>query len=144
MTDFMDNVQLNDYLQYALALVFVLALIGLLAALAKRLGMGGATPRRRGRDRRLSVTEALALDGKRKLMLVRRDGVEHLIIVGPNSETVVEAGITTAGADFASAARSAAGRDLQDRTGPRTPSPADRIGLQRPRPAAGRDSETPE
>lgn len=144
MTDFMDNVQLNDYLQYALALVFVLALIGLLAALARRLGMGGATPRRRGRDRRLSVSEALALDGKRKLMLVRRDGVEHLIIVGPTSETVVEAGIAAADADFATAARSAAGRDLQDRTSPRAPSPAERIGLQRPRPDASRNSETPE
>lgn len=111
MTDFMDNLQLDDYMRYALALVFVLALIGLLAALARRLGMGGATPRRRGRDRRLAVSEALSLDGKRKLMLVRRDGVEHLVIVGPSSETVVEAGIAAPEVDFAARARSAARSD---------------------------------
>lgn len=172
MTDFMDNLQLDDYMRYALALVFVLALIGLLAALARRLGMGGAAPRRRGRDRRLSVSEALSLDGKRKLILVRRDGVEHLVIVGPSSETVVEAGIAAPELDFATrarsaarsdeaghaphpagsppaaraaettpAARAAAGRELPDGADLRAPSPAERIGLQRPRSDAGRDTK---
>jgi len=33
------------------------------------------------------------VDAKRKLVLLRRDDTEHLILLGPNSDTLVEAGI---------------------------------------------------
>src|ERR1700730_4076766 len=36
----------------------------------------------RPRDRRLGVVEAASVDARRKLILVRRDDVEHLIITG--------------------------------------------------------------
>ncbi|MGF1639713.1 MAG: hypothetical protein ACFCUO_02055 [Rhodospirillales bacterium] len=81
------------YLHFALALAFVLALIGVLAVLARRLGLGYAAPSRTGRRRRLSVAEVLPLDAKRKIVLLRRDGVEHLVILGPTSEILVETGI---------------------------------------------------
>ena len=84
---------LGIYLQFALALAFVLGLIGVLAVLARRFGFGYATPTRSGRRRRLSVSEVVPLDAKRKLVLLRRDGTEHLVILGPTSEIVIETGI---------------------------------------------------
>ena len=84
----------ETYLRFLLALVFVLALIGLVAWLARRFGLGGAVPVQRGRRRRLIMIEALAVDGKRRLVLVRRDDIEHLILLGTGSDIVVETGIT--------------------------------------------------
>lgn len=84
----------TDILQAALALVIVLGLIGLCALAARRLGLGGARGGARfGRERRLSVIETLALDPRRRLVLLRRDETEHLVILGPNGETVVERGV---------------------------------------------------
>ena len=98
----------EEYLRFAIALVFVLALIGTIAWVAKRLGLGGAgrirSPKpQAGWKRRIGVVEASALDARRKLVLVRRDGVEHLVILGPNGETVVESGIRAARHDDADA-----------------------------------------
>ncbi|MFZ1107454.1 MAG: hypothetical protein WAN43_03755 [Rhodomicrobium sp.] len=45
------------------------------------------------RSRRIAFVERAALDGGRKLMLVRRDDVEHLILVGGPIDLVVETGI---------------------------------------------------
>ncbi len=45
------------------------------------------------RVRRLAFIERAHLDGGRKLLLVRRDGVEHLILIGGPIDLVVETGI---------------------------------------------------
>ncbi len=45
------------------------------------------------RARRLSFVERTHLDGGRKLLLVRRDGVEHLIPIGGPIDLIVETGI---------------------------------------------------
>jgi flagellar protein FliO/FliZ len=46
----------------------------------------------------------LPLDGKRRLVLLKRDGVEHLLLIGLTTDVVVETGITApadkAPADF--------------------------------------------
>ena len=74
------------------ALCLVLALIGGLAMAARRLGLA---PRHGGvAGRRLSLVETTALDPRRRLVLVRRDDVEHLILVGPEGARIVERGIT--------------------------------------------------
>jgi flagellar protein FliO/FliZ len=83
----------TDYLQFVFALLFVLALIGVATLLARRFGLGHA-PRPTSRKRRLAIEEILPLDGKRRLVLIRRDAVEHLVLLGANSEIVVERGIT--------------------------------------------------
>ncbi len=44
-------------------------------------------------ERRLSVTEQFNLDGRRRLILVRRDDVEHLIMTGGPVDMVIETGI---------------------------------------------------
>ena len=87
---------LGDLGQALLALMFVLGLIGLLAMAARRFGIGGInTMAQHGNKKRLGVVEVKSLDARRRLVLIRRDDVEHLIIVGPDGETVVESGIPT-------------------------------------------------
>jgi len=86
------------YLRFALALILVLGLIALLAWLLRRFGMGVKMTK----GRRLGVTEVQMLGPRHRLMLIRRDEVEHLVIVGPASETVVESGIRR-GESFATA-----------------------------------------
>ena len=44
-------------------------------------------------DRRLAVVEQASVDGRRRLMLVRRDDVEHLILTGGPVDVVIETGI---------------------------------------------------
>lgn len=84
----------SNYLQSALAFGFVLALIAVAALLARRFGLGHV-PRRRG-ERRLFLNEAVSLDARHKLVLIRRDDVEHLVLLGPSAVTVLETGIGSA------------------------------------------------
>lgn len=84
-----------DYLRFGLALVFVLALLGLVAMLLRRLAGGGPNVRR-GKHRRLALVEVMPVDAKRRLVLVRRDGVEHLILLGQERDLLVETGIGAA------------------------------------------------
>ena len=82
----------DAYFRFAIALVFVLALIGLLGWLAKRFGLAGAFVRPRA-TRRLSVVESLPLDARHRLVLVRRDAVEHLVMLGAAGDSLIESGI---------------------------------------------------
>lgn len=88
---------LDGYIRFLLALLFVLGLIGLLAWLVRKLGIGGkvvaAGTGGRSKGARLGVVEAATLDGRRKLVLIRRDDREHLVILGADGETVVERNI---------------------------------------------------
>lgn len=81
------------YLRYLLALIAVLALIALIAWAIRRFGLAGASAIGRPGRRRLAVVEVLAIDAKRRLVLVRRDQVEHLVLLGTTTETVIETGI---------------------------------------------------
>ncbi len=46
--------------------------------------------------RRLAVLEQASVDGRRRLILIRRDNVEHLIMTGGPVDLVVETGIGAA------------------------------------------------
>ncbi len=71
------------------SLVAVLALIGLLGLAAKKAGLhAGASPL--GRKRRLALVESLALDNKRRAAILRCDGKDHLVILGPASELLID------------------------------------------------------
>ena len=80
---------ISDYLRFVFALAFVIALIGMLAFLAKRYGMGYRSVVKNGK-RRLAISEIMPLDTKRKLVLIKRDDKEHLIMIGGNHDMVVE------------------------------------------------------
>lgn len=85
-------------IRFAAALAAVLGLILLLAALARRYGLGNRVRTTGSTERRLGVVESLSLDARRQLVLIRRDGVEHLILAGPQGETVIETNIRRPGA----------------------------------------------
>ena len=77
--------------------VAVLALIGLAAWLVRRFAgnrLGANT--NRGRMPRLAVIDAAAVDGRRRLVLVRRDNIEHLLMIGGPTDIVVEPNIVRA------------------------------------------------
>ena len=46
------------------------------------------------REPRLMVLDAAAVDPRRRLVLIRRDDVEHLIMIGGPTDIVIESGIT--------------------------------------------------
>jgi flagellar protein FliO/FliZ len=90
---------ITSYLYVLVALAFVLGLIGIMTLAARRLGLAQrmGTP---GGNRRLSIVATLPLDSKRRAVLLRRDGVEHLVLLSATSETVVESGIPALEGDF--------------------------------------------
>ena len=48
---------------------------------------------RRGKQARLAVTDAAAIDDRRRLVLLRRDDIEHLILIGGPTDIVIESDI---------------------------------------------------
>ena len=81
-------------LTFFFAFVAVLALIGVVAWLVRRFAsnrLGANT--NRGRMPRLAVIDAAAVDGRRRLVLVRRDNIEHLLMIGGPTDIVVEPNI---------------------------------------------------
>ena len=87
-----------NWLRFVLAFAFVLALIGLFAWSLKRWpALSGLGLRRAaGGRQRLEVVEMCYLGPRHRLALVRRDGVEHLLLLGPDTSTVIESGIASA------------------------------------------------
>ena len=78
--------------QFSLALIAVIALIFLVAWFAKRFG-GGHFGAHGHAGAELEVISALAIDPKRKLVLVRHGKLEHLLLIGGGSDEVVERSI---------------------------------------------------
>jgi len=92
-----------NLMQYLAALLFVAALAGA-ALVIKRYGNNPQAFRnglgaKLGKwdfklpDRRLAVVETLVLGPKQRLMIVRRDTVEHLVLSGPDGASVIEQNI---------------------------------------------------
>src|SRR5487761_171435 len=82
--------------RFFIAFLVVLALIGLTAWLVRRFGanrLGSAT---RGRQPRLAVIDAATIDGRRRLVLIRRDNIEHLLMIGGPTDVVIEPNIVRA------------------------------------------------
>src|ERR1700742_519579 len=81
-------------LTFIFAFVVVLGLIALAAWLVRRFAgnrLGANT--NRGRMPRLAVIDAAAVDGRRRLVLVRRDNIEHLLMIGGPTDIGVEPNI---------------------------------------------------
>jgi len=95
-----------DIARFLLSFVVVIGLIVGLAWLLRRYG-GGRIAAAAGKGR-LGVVEVAAVDPKRRLVLVRRDGCEHLLLLSPTSETVVESGIAAPAGEARFAGRLAA------------------------------------
>ncbi|HNQ92147.1 MAG TPA: flagellar biosynthetic protein FliO [Alphaproteobacteria bacterium] len=80
----------TEILRFLASLIFVLALMGGLWILLRKLGLNGPSMMTPVAKRRMKVVEVLPLDPRRKAILLRRDDTDHLVILGPSGETVVE------------------------------------------------------
>ncbi|MEQ8392284.1 MAG: flagellar biosynthetic protein FliO [Thalassospira sp.] len=87
--------ELSAYYRFVAALIFVLGIIGIFALIARRFIPGARNINRRGTKRRLSVVEVIPVDTKRRLVLLKRDDTEHLVLLGPQGDTVIERNIGT-------------------------------------------------
>jgi flagellar protein FliO/FliZ len=108
--------------KFFVAFAVVLVLIGLTAWLVRRFGsnrLGSA----RGRQPRLAVIDAAAVDGRRRLVLIRRDNIEHLLMIGGPTDLVVEPNIVRA-VGTREVAREQPGR-MTPEVAPRQAPPAD-------------------
>jgi flagellar protein FliO/FliZ len=77
-------------LRVLFAFAFVAGLLGLFgfglrAVLARGIKLPGAP----GRVRRMEIVETLTLDARRRLMIVRCDRAEHLLLLGAAEDVVV-------------------------------------------------------
>lgn len=91
---------------YWLYWLFILILLGAAAGAAvlayrtyvlgegstSNLNLGGWLFRQKA-EPRLGVVEQASVDARRRLVLIRRDGVEHLIMTGGPVDVVIETGI---------------------------------------------------
>ncbi|MHC5230347.1 flagellar biosynthetic protein FliO [Brucella sp. LJL56] len=76
-------------------LIFAIILGGIFVVLSiiRRFSSGTFVSNGRTRQPRLSVMDAAAVDSRRKLVLIRRDDVEHLLLIGGPTDVVVEQNI---------------------------------------------------
>jgi len=90
---FADNrvVQMGFLAACGIAALVVLAILYRLV-FAHRLRVPGG----RTRQPRLGLVDAFSLDGQRQLVLVRRDNVEHLVMIGGPNDVLVESQINRA------------------------------------------------
>jgi hypothetical protein len=84
--------------KFLFAFAVLLALFSALFYPARRFGGGalGGPTGMRGRQPRLAVIDAATVDTRRKLVLIRRDNVEHLIMIGGPTDVVIEPNIVRA------------------------------------------------
>ncbi len=86
------NIPIEQYAWYAGALVLVLSLFLVMVWGFKRYVTTLPVGKVRA-GRRLSLVESAMIDGKRRLLLVRRDDTEHLLLLGIERDLVIESGI---------------------------------------------------
>ncbi len=109
------GLDLAIYLRFVAALAAVLALIAAGGWLLRRFGSGGLLARA-GNRRRTGIVEVTAVDARRRLVLLRRDNVEHLVLIGgAGNDVVIETGIPA----------QPTGTDRLSTGGPAVPAPTD-------------------
>lgn len=88
----------NSALKFVIAFVLVMVLIGLTAWLIRQFSSArpSGTAGGRARQPRLAVLDSAVVDARRRLVLIRRDNVEHLLMIGGPTDVVVEANVVRA------------------------------------------------
>ncbi len=83
--------ELLPYLNYIYAGLAVI--VGLIIIISVFRSISGRSRGRKGM--RLGIVEYCEIDQSRRLVLLRRDDVEHLVLIGGHQDLVVESRITT-------------------------------------------------
>lgn len=91
--DWLDGIAGPGYsaaILWTFAALIVLLIVLIIVKLVRSLTFGTFVAGGRNRKARLAVMDATAVDTNRRLVLVRRDDVEHLLLIGGASDIVVE------------------------------------------------------
>ena len=83
-------IELSELARSLLALLFVLSLIVLISWAVRRFGLEGRFKSENRGAPRLAVVERLVIDPKRRLVLIRKDDREHLLLLGSSQDVLVE------------------------------------------------------
>ncbi|OUR75910.1 hypothetical protein A9Q83_16190 [Alphaproteobacteria bacterium 46_93_T64] len=78
------------YSKYLVVLIFVLGLIGLITVVIRKFGFVPSVEKTLNKKKRLAISQMIGLDAKRRLVLIRRDDREHLLLLGPDGDLVIE------------------------------------------------------
>jgi hypothetical protein len=91
------GIEISAAVQYLIAFIIIFVLLALFAVILRRVtAPRGSTANQAGsrsRQPRLGVIDSFDIDSKRQLVLVRRDNVEHLIMIGGPNDVVIESSI---------------------------------------------------
>jgi len=85
--------RMSDGAVYIITITLLIALAGLAFWIAQQSAGGSGLKLFQGKVRRTGVVEATSVDSRRRLVLIRRDNVEHLIMTGGPVDIVIETGI---------------------------------------------------
>lgn len=80
-----------DLWRYFGALLLVVGLIGFAAYGAKRFGLPGLI--KPVGVRRLRIVETVIISARQRVCLIRRDTIEHLVLIGPEGTSIIESNI---------------------------------------------------
>ncbi|MER8807893.1 flagellar biosynthetic protein FliO [Mesorhizobium australicum] len=83
-------------LLWTFAALILLVIVLIIVRLVRNLTFGTFVAGGRNRKTRLAVMDATAVDSHRRLVLVRRDDIEHLLLIGGPTDVVVERDIRLA------------------------------------------------
>lgn len=87
----MESVDLG---RFAVSFIFVLGLIGLCAmGLRRYTNAQKLFGMKDNANHRIQVMDVRYIDPRRRLLLIRRDDTEHLLLLADGRETVIESGI---------------------------------------------------
>jgi hypothetical protein len=124
MRDWLDGMAGPGYgsaVMWTFAALILLVIVLVIVRLVRSLTAGTFVAGGRNRKTRLAVMDATAVDSHRRLVLVRRDDIEHLLLIGGPTDLVVERDIRLVQARRPTLA--GPGHAQQPAPRPRTPQP---------------------
>lgn len=141
MFEWLDRVAGPGYtaaILWTFAALVLLVIVLVIVKLIRSLTFGTFVAGGRNRKTRLAVMDATAVDSQRRLVLVRRDDIEHLLLIGGPTDVVVERDIRISQPRRPALIATEGGHEVPQplRPQPQTPPTAPAPAAPAPRPAA--------
>lgn len=108
-----ESLTISDYASYVASLFFIICLIMGVAVVARRMGYGNGRITSKlalsltkgkifnhGLDKRLLINEVMALDQKRRVVLIQKDNREFCLLLGINNDLLLDSRDITASDDM--------------------------------------------
>jgi hypothetical protein len=112
------GIEASRAVQFAIAFAIILILLVLFGVVFRKLTgarlMMPGSDRGRSRQPRLGIVDVYDLDRQRQLLLLRRDNVEHLLLIGGPNDVVIETNIVRVAGARVPAASNDIGTDRLD------------------------------